>query len=1023
MMNSAESLNAALGITLSAEQWSAVGASLEPAVMVAGAGSGKTMSMAARVAWLVGSGQVAADRVLGLTFTNKAAGELTERIRTVLSSVGADPEREPMISTYHAFADRILAEHGLRIGREPSQMLLSDAARASMAYRTVCRSTLDLGIFGTGPDYVTRKLLRLDAELVELDISPDELREFDERLIAELDSYPSLQKDAREIRATAVERTVLSRLVDEWRNAKAEANVFDFSDQIRLALQIVRAYPVVADSIRARFDVVLLDEYQDTSLAQRHLLETLFGRGHAITAVGDPCQAIYGWRGASVQNIEQFPDHFRGEHEVSRYPLSVNRRSGASILRVANAVAADLRDAHASIRELTPVPDRGEGEVRCGLFRTADEEIDWIVADIIKRGSAGRWGDIAVLSTTIRGLASINQRLREAGVPTQLLGAAALLKQPVVVEVLSLLEVVNDPTANAALIRVLTNPRWAIGPRDLAALGRRARRLAGFADEPEPTTVTELLEHAVAQHEPVEAISLAEALVDLGDLSHYSAQAPARFAELAAFIDHIRQHAAEPVGEVLMRVIDGTGIGVELELGDDALMVQEQRRALRSLLSLTAEITDRGSASVPGFLAALREAERLNADIPMEQTNVEDAVRLMTIYKAKGLEFPQVYVPFMSVRAFPGHKQRGQWLSGADSVPWPLREDCPPELMRYSDPAKAPTSTFVQSYRAAARQIQLLDDQRLAYVAMTRAEQSLTVTGYWWGRTQKKRRGPHPFLSTVHAAVEPSSVVCWVDEEDAGTENPSTTFARGAVPWPVDNDRGARVRRHAEAVRKAGVLQPSSERAARWYAAAEVLLAEERARRSAERVVRLPDAVSASTWIRAQEHPEEVAASILRPMPTQPSRVAERGTRVHAWIESRLGQQSLIDPFDLPGSADDDIPTDAAVAALQEAFERSEFAERVPVATEQPFAVLIDGRVVRGRIDAVFREGDRFLIVDWKTGRHHDPMQLAIYRAAWAQISGIAEIDIDAAFFVIGPNELIRPEALPEVRVDRPLGH
>ena len=183
-------LAAVLGFDLSDEQWLAVSAGLDPAVIVAGAGSGKTTSMAARVAWLVGSGYARPDEVLGLTFTTKATAQLLTAMRSSLAALereglveapddDADPVGEPQVLTYHAFSARILAEHGIRLGLEPGATMLADGARQQLAYRLVCRTSLPLAPLGRSPIAITSDLLALDDELTELDIDPERLREFD----------------------------------------------------------------------------------------------------------------------------------------------------------------------------------------------------------------------------------------------------------------------------------------------------------------------------------------------------------------------------------------------------------------------------------------------------------------------------------------------------------------------------------------------------------------------------------------------------------------------------------------------------------------------------------------------------------------------------------------------------------------------------------------------------------------------------------------------------------------------------
>lgn len=1027
MMQSQQDLNRALGFDLSPEQWSAVSAELRPAVIVAGAGSGKTTSMAARVAWLVGSGQIEADRILGLTFTTKATAELMSSIRSSLSRVAAETEAEPVVQTYHAFAARIVAEHGIRIGREPRLTVMTEAMRSSLAYRLVCRTDLPLRDLEASPTTVTERLLHFDDELVEVDITPQQVIDFDAECIARLDGFAKLPAEGRKMRGTALKRQLLAQLVQQWRELKAERDLIDFADQIRLALEIVRRYPHVAQEVRSNFDVVLLDEYQDTSISQRHLLQALFEGGHAITAVGDPCQAIYGWRGASVQNIESFHGDFGADAQTPRYPLSVNRRSGSNILHVANDIAADLRAVHTGVTALEPVPHRGSGEVRCALFETSADEVAWITADIVERGQdpSVRWKDIAVLASTRDTVAAIEQSLRGVGIPTQNFGAAALLDQPVVVELRSMLEVLHEATANPSMIRILTNPRWAIGPTDLAALGHRARELAGYHDHQRPADIAAALQRAVEGAEPVEAVSLSEALADLGDSQRYSSEGYRRMTQCAQQIAHLRRSASDPIPELIMRVLDVTGLQVELALPDPTVDAQraadqvgQRQRAVRSFIALANDLAQFGEVSLGAFLASLREAERMDITLPLDQVADADAVQLLTMHKAKGLEFGHVYTPFLSERVFPSGAGRGSWVTDWGYVPWPIREDCPPPLRAYL-PQDEPRAKDFTAYKDVLHSLEELENRRLAYVAMTRAQESLTMTGHWWGPSQAKLRGPHPYLQSVRAACIDGygDVVQWISQEEIAEVNPSLVNGPMSVPWPVPVDEEAwqRMQQAVAQVEAAPVVSEFTGPARRWRRAADVLLEELRIRRSNHRQVRLPDAVSASLWMRAQTHPGEVAATLARPMPHPPSRAAQRGTEVHAWIEARFGQQSLIDPFDLPGAADDDITSDAAVRALQEAFDASEFAHRQPVATERPFALMLDGRVVRGRIDAVFFDGDRYDVIDWKTGVHHDPLQLAIYRAAWAQIVGVSPEEVDAAFFVIGPNELIRPERLPDL--------
>jgi DNA helicase-2/ATP-dependent DNA helicase PcrA len=1053
------SLDAALGLTLTDEQWQAVSATLDPAVIVAGAGSGKTTSMAARVAWLVGSGMTRPDSVLGLTFTTKATAQLLTSMRRSIAALVAnglidaetpdgDPIGEPQVLTYHAFSARILAEHGIRLGREPGATMLTDGARQQLAYRVVCRSALPLSGIGRSPVDITGDLLSLDDELTELAITPEQLAQFDDDMVAMLRSVEPLQNTGTEMLSASAQRAVIAGLVTEWRAEKAARDVVDFADQIRLAGEIVDRFPDVVADLRARYGVVLLDEYQDTSIAQRMLLQRIFGDGHAVMAVGDPCQAIYGWRGASVDNIENFPEHFPSASDsgAARFVLSQNRRSGPRILEIANRTSARLRSVHSGVEPLQPGDNgKGPGVVSCALFETYSAEVDWLVQEIDRTHAGGRgepgigWRDIAVLAATGRDLVAVDSALRRRGIPTQLVGAAALLAQPAVIDLRSMLEVLHDPTANPAFVRLAAGPRWRIGARDLAALGDRAAHLAGGRHRSAQETIAQALDDAVSGTDIVESVSLTEALDDLGDLDRYSPDAIERFGEMAAELRMLRGHAGEPLPELLLRVMRTTGLEVEASLGEPAVAAQQQH-ALHTFLDLAADFTELdGRLPLGAFLSRLRDAERFDIDLELEVGGPADAVQLLTVHKAKGLEFGYVFVPFVAKGAFPGGRGRPAWPTSSRTVPWPLRDDCTDDLGSFPILGESPRKKDFDEYKAVLKQIVELENQRLAYVAFTRAERGLAVSGHWWGPSQTRPRGPDAFLMTVFEACNDGlgEVAHWAPAPGADDVNPEAQGAAHPVPWPAAPDPGrlAALQELAHAVSDVAAHQPalpgldmptapavtpSAESAtiARWDLLTAALVEEARAHHVRERTVRLPESVSASLLMRALADPDAVALDLARPMPHPPAPAARRGTEFHAWVETRFGQQSLLDPDDLPGAADADIISDEQLSELKAAFEGGSYAHLTPVAVEAPFALLVGGRVVNGRIDAVFETGPgRYDVIDWKTGsaRHVDPMQLALYRLAWAAHLGVPVDDVGAAFVIVGTGEVVRPDTNAEV--------
>ncbi len=402
---------------LSAQQFAAVTAPLEPAVVIAGAGSGKTTLMAARVVWLVGTGQVRPEEVLGLTFTSKAASELATRVRETLSAAGILPEPgrpggpggedepevlEPTVSTYHSYAAALLGDHGLRIGHEPDTRVVADASRFQLAARVVARHSAPVTLLSDHPETVIGWMLTLDAAMSEHLVDPDDVDRVQERwgpLVDELvatETRKTYVADARKCAAKFGERAELLGLVREYRALKRGLGLMEFSDQIELAARLATECPEVGEIERGRFKVVLLDEYQDTSVAQALLLSRLFsgpapgagprgGRGHAVMAVGDPNQAIYGWRGASVSNIIRFGESFPaadGSSAVTQHSLTVNRRSGSRILELANRMVAAMPEPIAPVDlrvlPLEPPPDAPPGDLHAEAFEYDEHELAWL---------------------------------------------------------------------------------------------------------------------------------------------------------------------------------------------------------------------------------------------------------------------------------------------------------------------------------------------------------------------------------------------------------------------------------------------------------------------------------------------------------------------------------------------------------------------------------------------------------------------------------------------------------------------
>ncbi|MEU1278431.1 ATP-dependent DNA helicase [Streptomyces sp. NPDC005805] len=1151
-----EQLKELLGIPFTPEQTACITAPPAPQVIVAGAGSGKTTVMAARVVWLVGTGQVAPEQVLGLTFTNKAAAELAERVRTALVRAGVtDPDAlpvdgsgddavggEPRISTYHAFAGQLLTDHGLRIGLEPSARLLADATRYQLAARVLREAPGPYPALTRSFPTLVSDVLALDAELAEHLVRPEALDRHDAGLLTALAGAKLGNPDLRKVPEAARARRELLDLTVRYRTAKSERDLLDFGDQIALSAELALTRPEVGTVLRDEFRVVLLDEYQDTSVAQRLMLSGLFGQGtgHAVTAVGDPCQAIYGWRGASVANLDDFPRHFpyADGTPATRFALSENRRSGGRLLDLANGLATPLRAMHEGVEALRPAPGaERDGIVRCALLPTHAEEIAWLadsIAHLVRTGKAP--GEIAVLCRTARDFPEIQGALVARDVPVEVVGLSGLLHLPEVADLVAVCEVLQDPGANASLVRLLTGPRWRIGHRDLALLGRRARLLVHRPDgddDPERR-----LAAAVEGTDPAEIISLADALdtfLEAGggaapdDGLPFSAEARVRFARLAAELRELRRSLADPLMDVLHRVLGATGLDVELSASPHALAAR-RRETLANFLDIAASFAALdGETTLLAFLGFLRTAAQYEKGLDNALPGGENTVKVLTAHKSKGLEWDVVAVPGLVAKQFPSDRARESWTSQPQVLPHALRGDAEtlPEVAGWD-------AAGLKDFKAAMKEHQHTEELRLGYVTFTRPRSLLLGSGHWWGPDQKRRRGPSAFLRALHdhCARGHGEIEAWAEEPEEDAENPALRERGDDLAWPLPLDPASLARRRAAAETVLAHLasapddrapEPADDADWAWpeeappeeeppppfddpfgdpderaygepyddprgeapgelpdapaaavphqppappqetapaapaepHAPAEPLTPEEvrvldswdrdldaltgelRRARATVRDVELPRSLSASQLLRLAADPDGFARDLARPMPRPPHRAARRGTRFHAWVESRFEEVPLpvLGPDELPGAAgpdaadDHDIADEQDLAALKEAFARTAYARRTPYRVEAPFQFTLAGRVVRGRIDAVYRtetggpgtgdggpgSGPAYEIVDWKTARdgRADPLQLAVYRLAWAEQQGVPPEAVTAAFVFVRTGEVVRPPDLP----------
>ncbi|RLK49103.1 ATP-dependent DNA helicase [Microbacterium telephonicum] len=1072
---SPEAIAAALGqFPPTPEQSAVISAPLTPALVVAGAGSGKTETMAGRVVWLVANGLVARDEVLGLTFTRKAAGELTERIHRRLrrlaefearglvphlaalhaagaldvfarlereggsdaarraaldelaASLGAAPRAaaddlldRPTVSTYNSFADTIVRENAVRIGRDPEAAVLTESAAWLLMRRVVLASDDPrLEQRAERPSTIIDAALRLARDSVDNLADLDALDRFAERFagVAERPSTNARHPQLADITAVAEKvggLAVLTGFAREYRRQKQRLGLIDFADQVAGALEVVRSHESVAAELRARYRVVLLDEYQDTSVVQTGLLAELF-RDTGVMAVGDPHQSIYGWRGASAGNLGDFARAFAPAGESARFTLLTSWRNATRILDAANAVLAPLAaSSPVPVAELRARPDAPAGrvEVRSGrdVDAEADAVADWFAQVRTERARAQRTTTGALLFRSKKHMVAFADALGRRGIPHRILGLGGLLSTPEVVDVVSALRVVSDPQAGSALIRLLAGPRWGVGLADLRALEQLSRKLG----EEEGASL-------------VDALDVLPRLDDAhGLLAGFTPAALERLREAAGVFAGLRRAAGLPIPELVRLVEHELRLDIELAANETRGPARIAHAQLRAFVDeLQGFLATDESGSLPALLAWLDRAEQLDEFAPRTEPPEEDVVQLLTIHGSKGLEWDAVAIVRAVDGELPSALRDGQGWLGFGALPYPFRGDEAwlPVLHWGADdaPSQQQLKTRIGDFKDGVRARHLEEERRLAYVAVTRAREHLLLSTAPWSGTVKPRTAG-AFLREIDEAL-----ALGVDLDAEPGENPYLDTRR-YLSWPLD-PLGARrpaVAAAASAVQSAMAGDPAEP--ARDLV---LLLAERDERRDGPSDL-APVRIPASRYKEFAADYAAAAAATSRPLPERPYRQTRLGTLFHAWVEQRSGlvgagaalDDALWESDEESGAASADA---ADLARLQANFLASEWAHRRPIAveTEIDFAapdLFGDGRdhVVICKLDAVYRRedrGGRIEIVDWKTGRSprtaaeraERMLQLELYRRAYHVKHAVPLDEIDVVLYYVADGTVLR---------------
>ncbi|MFZ0013388.1 MAG: ATP-dependent helicase, partial [Acidimicrobiia bacterium] len=713
----------------------------------AGAGTGKTTTVALAIANLVANHGIEPERVLGMTFTNKAAAELADAVARRLPET-MDQSRLVEVHTYHGFAAQLLSEFGALVGADMRSGIITPTFARQLIHDVFLHEPhqhLDITNLRT-----LDQIRKLGDQLGDHLLAPDSLIEV------------GAGHAGDETWAARVEMaTTLSR----YDQAKSDLHVVDYSDLVTLSTRVMQDHPALVATIRDRYRVLVLDEYQDTNPAQRVLISTIFGDGFPVIAVGDEDQTIYEWRGASAENFELFVEHFRTADGGRAHDegLTLNRRSGQAILDVANEVrlranpGADLLEAANDI----------DTEIVTYWAADALAEADWIAREFEALHDNGTaWSDMAVLFRKNKDFAVMVDVFGKHDIPLEVANVGGLLSVPEVGFVRAWLTVLQNPEDSTALAQLLFGSSYRLGIADVAVLTRWLTMNTPDeedTDDPQPVTLVEAIEKSD----------------DIEGLRPEARRRLDRFHE--SYRDLLVETQGLNLAETCRLILDRTRAWQDVEsLPPNARLTA--RLNLYRFLDLADDWSPlSGRPSVAAFLEYLEAMEEEPAEeLDSARLSGEDAVTLVTVHRAKGLEWENVAIPAVADGNFPS-------ASGAFPDPARFPYQLPVEFRL--DTAIGDLPPDRPGRDALFRDRHVSQEWRVAYVAMTRAKRRLFVTGaYWYGLPEPRLtpsdpselfelvEGHQASRSAGHAEVGPRPEILTTDTNG---DEPDPLFAGG----------------------------------------------------------------------------------------------------------------------------------------------------------------------------------------------------------------------------------------------------
>ncbi|HLY22964.1 MAG TPA: UvrD-helicase domain-containing protein [bacterium] len=894
---------------LTDEQRDAVTHAAGPLLIVAGAGTGKTAVITRRIAHLIATKEARPSEILALTFTDRAAAEMEERVDRFVPYGYTDT----WISTFHAFGDRVLRENALHLGLSPDFRVLSRPEQVIFMRERLFQLPLDYFRPLGDPTRYVDALITLWSRAKDEAVTPEDYAAYAERLAAEAASQP----DNAALAEQARQQRELAATYRAYQTMLAEASCVDFGDLIVLTLRLLREHPSVREAYQSQFRYLLVDEFQDTNFAQFELVKLLAGGRRNLTVVADDDQAIYRWRGASYSNISYFTEAYPDARMVV---LTRNFRSTQLILDSAYRLIRHndpdrLEVRHGIDKRLRSATEPGQLP-RHHQFETLAEEADDVAGRIEDAVRTGRWRyrDVAILVRANRDADPFMRALNMRGIPFTFTGTRGLYDREEIRFLTAFLRVLAHPSDSMSLYLLSSSPFYDVPPADLAlctSYGQRRNRSLN---------------------------QVYRALPRLNDLE-VSAPGRAVIAKIVEDLDAMGRLAATmKTGRVLYEyAVTHTGYVHRLAASEEPADAHRVANIAR-FFDLVARYGESAKVDrVPAFVEYLELLIEAGDDPATAEAEADtDAVRVLTIHKAKGLEFPVVFLVSLVAEKFPSRARRE-----------PLA--LPDALMRDI----LPSGDF-----------HLQEERRLCYVGMTRARRELYLTGAWdYGGVRRRKVSRFvlealdlPRIEPAAAAASPAQAVERHAPPAAPAEGPIVLLPPSDDPVPlsfrqVDDYTTCPYKYRYIHVLRVPILR--DHRIA--YGAA------------------LHEAVQEYNRRRARRQPvtaDDLVATLER-----------------AWIsEGFLSREH------------EDRRLEEGRAVLRRFFAYQEAGGTVPTFVEREFRFRSGGAYVRGRWDRVDIRGNDVVIIDFKSTdvrtqedadrRTRDSEQLAIYSLAYQEVLG-----------------------------------